>query len=41
MYHYQITLKSGTEYTQTRGKVNVQLVGTLQTVTVVFDKYDY
>ncbi|CAF2449643.1 unnamed protein product [Rotaria sp. Silwood2] len=37
IYHYQITLESGSEYSQTRGKVSVTLIGTLQTVTVVFD----
>ncbi len=39
MYHYQITLESGSEYLQTRGKISVTLVGTLQTVTTIFDKY--
>ncbi|CAF3787097.1 unnamed protein product [Adineta steineri] len=37
IYHYQITLESGSDYTQTRGKVSVTLVGTLEAVTVVFD----
>jgi hypothetical protein len=32
-----VTLESGSEYSQTRGTVSVTLVGTLQTVTVVFD----
>ncbi|CAF1347936.1 unnamed protein product [Rotaria sordida] len=40
IYHYQITLESGAEYPQTRGKVSVTLIGTLQTVTVVFDNDD-
>ncbi|CAF3344505.1 unnamed protein product [Rotaria sp. Silwood1] len=37
IYHYQITLESGSDYSQTRGKVSVTLIGTLRTVTVVFD----
>ncbi|CAF1167148.1 unnamed protein product [Adineta ricciae] len=37
VHHYQLTLQSGSEYAQTRGKVSLTLVGTLQTVTVVFD----
>lgn len=37
IYHYQITLESGSDYTQTRGKVSLTLVGTRQTVVVVFD----
>jgi hypothetical protein len=39
VYHYQITLESGSEYLQTRGKISVTLIGTLQTVTTIFDKY--
>jgi hypothetical protein len=39
VYHYQITLESGSEYAQTRGKVSVKLIGTLQTVIVIFDEY--
>ncbi|CAF4714050.1 unnamed protein product, partial [Rotaria socialis] len=35
--HYQITLYSGSDYSQTRGKVSITLHGTLNTVTVVFD----
>lgn len=41
MYHYQITLESGSEYAQTRGKISMTLVGTLETVTIVFDEYVY
>jgi hypothetical protein len=39
--HYQITLQSGSASAQTRGVVTVTLVGTLQTVSVTFDKYVY
>ncbi|CAM4741836.1 unnamed protein product [Rotaria magnacalcarata] len=35
--HYQITLQSGSDYSQTRGKVTVTLAGTLRTITVTFD----
>jgi pimeloyl-ACP methyl ester carboxylesterase len=38
--HYQITLESGSNYTQTRGLVTVTLVGTVQTITVTFDDDD-
>lgn len=38
-YHYQITLQSGSEFVQTRGTITLILVGTIQTVSVVFDKY--
>ncbi|CAF4917619.1 unnamed protein product, partial [Rotaria socialis] len=31
------TLQSGSDYVQTRGKVTVTLIGTLETVNVVFD----
>jgi hypothetical protein len=41
VYHYQITLESGSEYAQTRGKISMTLVGTLETVTIVFDEYVY
>ncbi|CAF3256548.1 unnamed protein product [Rotaria socialis] len=37
IYHYQVTLQSGSDYVQTRGKVTVTLIGTLETVYVVFD----
>jgi hypothetical protein len=39
--HYQVTLQSGSANAQTRGVVTVTLVGTLQTVSVTFDKYVY
>ena len=39
VHHYQVTLQSGSEYLQTRGKVSVTLVGSIETVSVVFDKY--
>ncbi|CAF3144763.1 unnamed protein product [Rotaria sp. Silwood2] len=35
--HYQITLQSGSGYTQTRGTVTITLIGSLNTVTVTFD----
>ena len=41
VYHYQITLKSGFEYGQTRGKISIILVGTRQRISVVFDEYVY
>ncbi|CAF4623564.1 unnamed protein product, partial [Rotaria magnacalcarata] len=37
-YHYQVTLQSGSDFFQTRGKVTVTLIGTLETVNVVFDE---
>ncbi|CAF0854104.1 unnamed protein product [Adineta steineri] len=38
--HFQVTLQSGSAYTQTRGVVTLKLIGTLQTVSVVFDNGD-
>ncbi|CAF3450558.1 unnamed protein product [Rotaria sp. Silwood1] len=35
--HYQITLQSGSDYSQTRGKVTITLIGSVNTVTVTFD----
>jgi hypothetical protein len=40
IYHYQITLTSGSANARTRGVVSVKLVGTLQTVIVTFDDGD-
>jgi hypothetical protein len=38
--HYQISLQSGSEYAKTRGIVTVTLIGSLQTVSVIFDNAD-
>jgi len=40
VYHYQISLQSGSAYAKTRGEVTVKLVGTLQTISVTFDDGD-
>lgn len=38
-YHNQITLQSGSEFLQTRGIITLTLIGTMQTTSVIFDKY--
>ncbi|CAF1619220.1 unnamed protein product, partial [Didymodactylos carnosus] len=37
-YHYQVSLKSGSDFVQAKGKVILTLVGSLQTATIEFDK---
>ncbi|CAF0810310.1 unnamed protein product [Didymodactylos carnosus] len=38
-HQYQITVKSGSEFTQTLGKVTITLNGSLRSISLVFDEY--